>query len=250
MIKEKPKSLFEGVDLKNIDEIINQLEEFRQMLAGGLLEQLIVGNEEEHEEKLAELFGEPVDREAIKNKVNQAMQAIGTGRCTLKDAFGFGPDTMESFYYMGHGLFQKKNYPAARKVFHMLCMVDPIESRYYHALAATQHKQKDYLAAVKSYMSSYAYNQVEDPEIHFHCADCYLKMDDTISAIVSLGNCITACDERNQKHRLIKMRSTTLRETLLKKVQEEHNEANKAAEKQKMALKQAKSMAKQKTQDS
>lgn len=241
MAKVKGKKILDGVNFANIEELIEKLEDFREQLADGLLDKFIIGsNESEHEENLKKLFGDKIDREAIKQKVNQALTALGNGRCSMKEAFGFGDDTMEAIYYMGHGLFTQRNFPASRKVFSLLCLFDPLNGRYFHALAAVQHQQKDYLAAVKSYMSAYAFSPVENPEIHFHSADCYSKMDDPISAAVALGNCISACDERNPKHRLIKMRSQALRETILKKAQEEQKEQKQAQQEQNRAIKKAK----------
>lgn len=246
MGKAKKKSILEGVDFKSIEELIEKLEDFREELAGGLLDQFILGKgEKAHEENLQKLFGGKLDREAIKQKVNQALTALGNGRCSMKEAFGFGEETMEAIYYMGHGLFTQRNFPASRKVFSILCLLDPLNGRYFHALAAVQHQQKDYLAAVKSYMSAYAFSPVENPEIHFHSADCYSKMDDPISAAVALGNCISACDERNPKHRLIKMRSQALREAILKKAKEDQKEQREAQNEQSEAIKRAKRKARE-----
>lgn len=240
-LKREAKGLLKGVEFESVDDLIDQLEEFRKALASGLLETLIMGDSpDKNDETLKALFGEDFDREGMKRRVNEAMQSVGSGRGTLKDAFGFNAEAMEAFYYMGHGLFKQGNYPAARKVFKMLCMLDPVEGRYYHALASTQHQQKDYLAAIKSYMTSYAYSAVEDPAIHFHCADCYIKMDDSLSAIISLGSCVSSCDDRSEKHRLMKMRAASLREALLKRVKQEYNEEELAQRRERFALKEAK----------
>lgn len=244
--KEYKKSILEGVSFNHIDELIDKLEDLREQLANGLLDQIILnGKGEEHEANLEKLFGDRIDRESIKERINQAMSALGNGRVSMKEAFGFGDETMEAFYYMGHGLFQQQNYPAARKVFSILTLVDPLKGRYHHALAAVQHKQKDYLAAVRSYASAYAFSSVENPELHFHSADCYSKMDDHLSAVVALGNCISACDERSSKHRLIKMRATTLREQILERVQRDQKEERQAGAQQQQALKKAKRRAKE-----
>jgi type III secretion system low calcium response chaperone LcrH/SycD len=217
----EPTHILEGVDVSDISSVIDQLEEFREALANGLLEKLLPTNNTENQRILEETLGKDFDVDDLRETVIDAMENMATGTCTLKDAFGITPEGMEAFYYIGFTMFQKGDYPSARKLFKLLIELDPLEARYYHAIAAVQHKQKDYLVAVQNYMCAFAYSPVNDPEIHYHCADCYLKMEDLTSAILSLGHCIEACDVRNEKHKMIRDKSIPLREALIQRLKEE-----------------------------
>lgn len=216
MAKQPYKSIFEGVDTSDHEKLLEQVEELRRSIAGGLLDDLFQLDPQGDYEALKELFSTTdFDPEHLRRKLELAVEKVVRGSSSLKEAFGFSNESMEAFYFMGHAMFQRRNYPAARRVFEILTQFDPQEPRYYHALGATQHKQKDFLAAVRNYLLAFTYNPVSDPELQFHCADCYLKMDDLMSAIIALGHCIEACDDRYDMHRQMKTRSLTLRETLM-----------------------------------
>jgi type III secretion system low calcium response chaperone LcrH/SycD len=233
-------SIFEGVDLGNIEQVLRELDDFRKQIADGLLDELFQINDDEHYAVLRELVGEDFNKENFRQKVEVALQRMMRGGCTLKEAFGITSEGMEAFYFAAHSMFERRNYPAARRLFQLLLKLDPFEPRYYHALGSTQHKQKDFLGAAQNYMMAFSMSPVSNPELHYHCADCYLKMDDDISAIVSLGHCIEACDDRNGLHRQIKMRAATLREALIKSLQEKEQLKAQKQNEQNYAIKKAK----------
>lgn len=235
----KPGSIFEGVDLGNIQKVIDQLDEFRKQIASGLLDDIFKVDSEESYSTLKAFLHDEFDPNVLKEKVELAVEKMARGNTTLKDAFGIDPEGMESFYYIGYSMFQKRNYPAARRAFELILQLDPFESRYYHALAATQHKQKDFFAAAQNYTMAFTTSAINNPELHYHSADCYLKMDDLVSAIVSLGCCIEACDDRNDIHRQIKMRSTTLREVLIKNLAERESKKRTLRREQQVARSKA-----------
>lgn len=244
-MKQKFKSVFEGIDFPDPDKIVENLEEVRQMLINGYLESMLGVDQAQNNDILATFFGENFDHVGLREKVEIAVQKMLKGGISLQDAFGIPPEGMEAFYFMGHSMFKQRNYPAARRVFDFLVQLNPLEPKYYHALAATQHRQKDFFSAAQSYINAFVLSPVNNPELHYHAADCYLRMDDLMSSILSLGHCIEGCDDRNELHRQIKARSLTLRETLIQKLQEREQEQAKAQNEQEQARRDGRKMEKE-----
>lgn len=231
-MKTSYKPIFEGVDTSDIDVLFEALEEVRQLLINGYLEEVLNIDQTQSTEVLTKVLGENFDRNRLREKVEIAVQKMAKGGCTLKDAFGFSDEGMEAIYFMGHTMFQRRKYPAAKRVFEFLVKLDNFEPKYYHALASTQHRQKDFFSAARHYMQAHVLSPITNPELHYHSADCYLRMDDLMSAILCLGHCIEACDDRNEIHRQIKTRSVPLREILIKQLQERKTNESKAQSQQ------------------
>jgi hypothetical protein len=139
-------------------------------------------------------------------------------------------------------MFQRRKYPAAKRIFDLLIKLNTFEPKYYHALASTQHRQKDFFSAARNYMHAHVLSPINNPELHYHSADCYLRMDDLMSAILSLGHCIEGCDDRNEIHRQIKTRSIPLREILIKQLQEKKADESKAQSEQASSRTEAKKL--------
>ncbi len=205
-MKHERKPIFEGVDVTSIDKIVEQLEEVRQLLIDGFLEDILDIDQGKNTDILSKFLGEDFDHVALREKVEIAVQKMLKGGCSLQDAFGITAEGMESIYFMGHAMFKRRNYPAARRVFEFLIQLNSLEPKYYHAMASTEHRQKDFFSAARNYMNAFVLSPVNNPELHYHAADCYLRMDDLMSAILSLGHCVEGCDDRNEIHRQIKAR--------------------------------------------
>lgn len=236
---QNPKSIFDGLEFKSVDHIVECLEEVRSLIIDGYLEEVLGIDKELNNDILVKFLGEDFDYANLRAKVESAVQQSVKGKTLLKDAFGISPEGMEAFYFMGHAMFKQRNYPAARRVFEFLIQLDALQPKYYHALAATQHRQKDFFMASRNYTTAHVLSPVSNPELHYHAADCYIHMDDFMAAVLSLGHCIEGCDDRNEVHRQIKARAVTTREALLVRMQKREQEDSKAREQQATAREKA-----------
>jgi type III secretion system low calcium response chaperone LcrH/SycD len=241
-MKAESKPLFDGIEFKSVDQIVECLEEVRGMIIDGYLEEVLGVDTRQNEDIMAKFLGENFDYANLKAKVESAVQKAIKGGISLKHAFGISSEGLEAFYFMGHAMFKRRNYPAARRVFEFLIQLDSVEPKYYHALASTQHRQKDFFAAAQNYMSAHVLSPVNNPELHYHAADCYIYMDDLMSAILSLGHCVEGCDDRNEIHRQIKARALTMRQALIVKLQEREQASSQAQADQNAAREKGKQL--------
>lgn len=81
-------------------------------------------------------------------------------------------DALTALYTMGYNLYQQGKYTDAKQFFHLLTLIDSLDRRYWMGLAACHQKLKNYLQAIE-YYSVVALQDIENPYVHFHAAECY-----------------------------------------------------------------------------
>jgi type III secretion system low calcium response chaperone LcrH/SycD len=121
-----------------------------------------------------------------KNKDFQAVAAKAVlGGVMPKDVMGLSDAMIEGIYGQAYRLYNTGKYRDASQLFRLLIMLNSTESKYAMGLAACFHMLKEYKNAV----STYAICGVIDPEnpiSHYHASDCYIHMNDPMSALISL----------------------------------------------------------------
>lgn len=111
-----------------------------------------------------------------------------------KDALGFSPEVIEVIYQQGYNLFQSGKYKDALLIFTNLWQLDPTNSRYPFAIAACYHYSKDYLNAAANYIF-YKYMDPLNPIPCFHLYDCYVKINEPISALYEIQEALVLSDK-------------------------------------------------------
>ncbi|MCB1148940.1 MAG: SycD/LcrH family type III secretion system chaperone, partial [Chlamydiia bacterium] len=132
-------------------------------------------------------------------KVQEGISAIGRNMFEKgmmpKDAMGISDADAENMYAQGYQLYNMGKYKDARHMFTTLSMMDSTEPKYIFGMAASLHMEEKYEAAAKAYLQM-AFLSAEDPVPYYHAADCYLKLDETLSALTVLKQAAKRCGSK------------------------------------------------------
>ena len=139
-----------------------------------------------------------------------------------KHALQLGDDTMEAIYGQAYNLYNLGRYKEASYIFRMLMLLDYMTSKYVLGLAACLHRMKDYKNAANVYLLCGTIDPT-NPLPHYHAADCYIQLDVPEMATFSLGMAIASAGDQPQ-YAVVKERSTLMKETLDKQLQERYAE--------------------------
>lgn len=134
---------------------------------------------------------DPKQKAALTEKVMAEVQ----GGASLKAALGLSQNDLEQVYAAAYGKYQQGRYIDAIQLFRYLVSLDPETYKYVLGLAASHHKQHQYLPASNFYLLAIL-RRPDDPIPYFHSADCYLHLKDNEMARLSLQLCITHCGEK------------------------------------------------------
>ncbi|ELR67207.1 Type III secretion chaperone protein for YopD (SycD) [Photobacterium marinum] len=112
---------------------------------------------------------------AVDASLMQEIDKYLSGGGTIGELYELSPETLETFYQVGYGLYQGGSYAEAEKVFRFLCLFDHYGLRHFIALGSCLQMQKQYQPAIESF--SYAgVLDCTDPRPPFHAAECYLAL--------------------------------------------------------------------------
>ncbi len=134
--------------------------------------------------RAVEQAGTALSQEKKADFQNIAAKAVQQG-IMPKDMLGLSDAMVEGLYGQAYRLYNTGKYKDACQLFRLLIMLNSTEPKYAMGLAACFHMLKEYKNAV----SSYAMCGVIDPENpipHYHASDCYIHLNDPISAIIAL----------------------------------------------------------------
>lgn len=126
-----------------------------------------------------------------------------------KDALGVDSELMKELYSQAFHLYNTGKYGDAIEVFRMLVMFDATEPKYALGLAASHHLLKEYDKAVELYTMC-AMMEPENPIPPYHTADCFIKLQDPISAMISLEMAIRNAGNKKEYAQIKEKASLTL----------------------------------------
>lgn len=110
------------------------------------------------------------------------------------EAMNIPKEMIEYLYMNAFNLYNSSKYEEARKIFYILEIFDPKDSRFSYGIAACHHMEKKYPLAIHNYMKC-LYLPPVNPMTYYHLADCYLKSDRKREAAVMLKTCIRNAGE-------------------------------------------------------
>jgi type III secretion system low calcium response chaperone LcrH/SycD len=102
-----------------------------------------------------------------------------------KDFLGVSDAMIEGIYGQAYRLYNTGKYNDATQLFRLLVMLNATEFKYCMGLAACYHMQKEYKSAVETYTVC-SLLESDNPVPHFHASDCYIQMQNPVSALVVL----------------------------------------------------------------
>ncbi|MCB1135067.1 MAG: SycD/LcrH family type III secretion system chaperone, partial [Chlamydiia bacterium] len=110
-----------------------------------------------------------------------------------KDVLQMPPEMVETLYSHAYNMYNQGKYDEAEHLFRFLMLLDPLEAKYAFGQAAVSHMKKQYEQAGKMYYMCTLLNP-DDPMPHYHASDCYMKLNDLGSALLSLEFAIDASE--------------------------------------------------------
>lgn len=114
-----------------------------------------------------------------------------------KKVFGVPQELIELYYNKGYSLFKAGKYLEAIQIFETLRYLDPINSRYSFAIAASFHHLKDFKKAAANYILCKESNPF-DPVPCFHLYDCLKKLDQPLLGYHALSEVIFKSEDMPQ----------------------------------------------------
>lgn len=142
-----------------------------------------------------------VDEAAIKLNEKMAKDVAKTFTLAFdsgvppKNALGISNSRIEELYAQGYRYYNTGRFGDALNNFRMLTFFDPTQVKFVFGLAACLHMLKEYEKAVETYLLA-SMMDPKNPIPHFHSSDCYLKMNDKSSALISLRMAVECAQDK------------------------------------------------------
>lgn len=171
--------------------------------------------EERQVGQVVEKLGNELEKKAGGNYTGAVKKAT-TGSLSLLKFLNLDEVKIETIYARAYRLYNTGKYVEAAQIFRYLMLVNPGDTRYFLGLAACCHLLKDYKSAVLVYLLCDLLDD-KSPIADFHASDCYLQMDDKVSALISLNLAIQKSGEKPE-YQVLKSRASLTAETLKKEL--------------------------------
>lgn len=123
--------------------------------------------------------------EKDKKLQEEAMDQIFNQGKPIKEALKVSDETLEFLYGQAYRLYKIGQYKESNRYFHLLYLFDSKDLRFTMGIAACHHMAKEYMKAVLWYMLC-ASQDSESPLPYYHISDCFLKLGNKVSALISL----------------------------------------------------------------
>jgi type III secretion system low calcium response chaperone LcrH/SycD len=172
--------------------------------------------EQQQIKRAAEKAGSSV-KDPTTEALKASVQKITRKGTTAKDALGLTDAMVEGVYGQAYRLYNTGKYKEAIRIFKLLLMINSTEPKYAMGLAACFHLEKDYKLATNVY-SLVGILDPENPIPFYHASDCFLQMNDPISALISLEMAIKRAGDKPEFHTL-KDRAVLTAEGLKKEIE-------------------------------
>lgn len=172
---------------------------------------------EQHEIKKAVTdVGQGLGKEKAK-QIEAIADKIAKQGAVPKDVMGLNDQMVEGIYGQAYRLYNTGKYKDASQLFRLLVMLNPAEAKYPLGLAACFHMMKEYTSAAEMYTVCGMIDPA-NPIPHYHASDCYLQMDDKISAMIALEMAVKRSGDK-PVFKTLKDRALMTIESLKKEIQ-------------------------------
>jgi len=164
--------------------------------------------EQERVNKESEKIAKDVSNGAEKSYEEMAANIVKQGMLP-KDALGINDQMLEGIYGQAYRLYNTGKYRESAELFRLLILINSMEPKYAMGLAACFHMLKEYKSAVDSYTLCSILDP-ENPLPQYHASDCYIQMEDKLSAIVALRLAIKRAEENPEFRTLVDRAKLTI----------------------------------------
>jgi len=172
------------------------------------------------EERQAKKATEQIAKTVGKDKTqgyDAVVQKVMKKGMVPKDFLGLSDQMVEGIYGQAYRLYNSGNYKDAIQIFRLLIMINSMEAKYSLGLAACFHMMKDYKSAAEMYTLC-GILDTQSPIPPYHASDCYLQMNDKVSALISLEMAVKKAGARPE-YQTLKDRAVLTAENLKKELQ-------------------------------
>lgn len=169
------------------------------------------------DQKQVKVAAEEAVRKASRkaNKDFKEMLNRGAKQAAIpKNLLGLSDNMVEGIYSQAYRLYNTGRYNDAAELFRLLIMMNPVEAKYTLGLAACYHMTKDYSDAVGVYAIC-ATLDPDSPLPYYHSSDCYIQMNDPLSATLALEMAIKR-SEGKPEYQVLKDRAQMTIDSLKK----------------------------------
>lgn len=149
-------------------------------------------------------------KKAVSKAVNQGVMP--------KDMMGLSDAMVEGIYGQAYRLYNTGKYKDASQLFRLLIMLNSTEAKYAMGLAACFHMLKEYKNAISTY-SICGVIDPENPIPHYHASDCYIHLNDPVSALIALEMAVKRAGDKVQ-YQTLKDRAQLTIEGLKKEIEQ------------------------------
>ncbi len=149
----------------------------------------------------------------IQSGVESIMENVKKGMLP-KNALGITDQTAEKMYSQAYQMYNQGKYEEAKRVFATLVLLDVTDGRYAFGLGASAHMMKDFDTAVSWYLKASLFDP-DNPVPYYHTSDCYLQLNDPISALTALFCAVEKAGSKPE-YSILKQRCEIIIETLKK----------------------------------
>lgn len=146
--------------------------------------------------KAVEEISQGMEPDQVKQLEKIASKVVGEG-VPPKDAMGLSDQMVEGIYAQAYQLYNTGKYKDASQLFRLLIMLNGAEPKYSLGLAACYHMAKDYETAISVYTTCGLLDP-NNPIPHYHASDCYLQMNDKVSAMIALEMAVKRSGTRSE----------------------------------------------------
>lgn len=173
-------------------------------------------SEERQAKKATEQVAATIGKDKTQN-YDTVVQKVMQKGMVPKDFLGLSDQMVEGIYGQAYRLYNSGNYKDAIQIFRLLIMINSIEPKYSLGLAACFHMLKEF----KSAADMYTLCSILDPQSPippYHASDCYIQMNDKVSALISLEMAVKKAGSRPE-YQTLKDRATLTAESLKKELE-------------------------------
>lgn len=174
---------------------------------------------DDSKEKVQETEAKPAPNmaEIKKAKQEEALRQFVMEDKSLQEALNLSDEALEYLYCRGYRFYKLGKYKEARGLFQLLYLLRAVDIRFSMGIAASYHMEKDYQNAINWYLLCAAVD-ADSPLPFYHMSDCFLKMNQKLSAYIVLKLLSQRVTNDDPKYAVIKERSLRLMETLAKEL--------------------------------
>ncbi|MFQ5729196.1 MAG: SycD/LcrH family type III secretion system chaperone [Waddliaceae bacterium] len=121
------------------------------------------------------------------------------------------PEALEDFYAFGYGLYDSGQYENAMHYFRFLTLVDMQNRKHWMGLGASYQMLKEYDRALQSYGYAALLDE-NDPNAHFHAAECFFANNQAEPGNQALSSAKTAALLEPEKYKSLLARIELMNE--------------------------------------